>query len=431
LLPFRLPARPILSFPSLRERCSYFDNLFGYDWELTKTPAGAQLWVPKDKAAHTMVPDAHVADKKHPPVMFTSDMALKLDPAYGPISKRFHENPDQFADAFKRAWYKLTHRDMGPATRLLGSKVPEPQLWQDAVPAGVTLSAEQIMEIKTALIATGIAPGKMVRTAWASAVTYRRTDYRGGANGARLRLSPQKDWACNDPAELQGILAKYAEVQAAAAGGAASIADIIVLGGCAGIEAAARAAGIEDCTVPFVSGRGDATDETTDAASFAVLEPVADGFRNFFGDATKVQTNANAESMFVDKAQMLTLTKAEMVLLVGGLRVLGANAGDCALGVFTDTPGKLTNDFFVNLLDMKYEWKPSASVDGVYEGKDRATGEVKWTGSRVDLVIGSNSELRAVAEFYACDDGQAMFVKDFAAAFARVMNLDRFDVFSS
>ena len=403
----------------------YFDNLFKYEWELTKSPAGAQLWVPTDKNAHNMVPDAHVAEKKHPPVMFTSDMALKLDPIYGPISKRFHEHPDQFAEAFKRAWYKLTHRDMGPATRLLGTKVPPPQIWQDVVPPGSTLTAEEIKAVKEALIATGISPGKMVRTAWASAVTYRRTDFRGGANGARIRLSPQKDWACNDPSELVDIFKKYSEVQVSTAGGKASMADIIVLGGCAGIEFAAKAAGIT-VEVPFVSGRGDATDEMTDAESFAVLEPTVDGFRNFFG--RNMQIGANAESLLVDKAQMLSLTKAEMVVLVGGLRVLGANAGGSEIGVFTENVGHLTNDFFVNLLDMKYEWKPSKDTEGVYEGFDRSSGEVKWRGSRVDLVIGSNSELRAVAEFYACDDGKDIFVKDFANAFGRVMSLDRFDL---
>ena len=400
----------------------YFENLFKYEWELAKTPAGAQLWVPKDKEAHTLVPDAHDKDKKHPPVMFTSDMALKLDPIYGPISKRFLENPQEFAETFKRAWYKLTHRDMGPVTRLLGSKVPEPQIWQDHVPQGETLTPEESKSIKDKLLALGIPPGKMVRTAWASAVTFRRTDYRGGANGARLRLEPQRSWACNDPEELAGILAKYTEVKNEFS--KASMADIIVLGGCAGIEAAADAAGVK-VEVPFTSGRGDATDEMTDAASFAVLEPRVDGFRNFFSGT---QTPASAESSLIDKAHMLGLTKAEMVLLVGGFRVIGANAGNSDIGVLTNQQGKLTNDFFVNLLDMSYKWKPSAESEHIYEACDRTSGEVKWRGSRVDLVIGSNSELRAIAEFYACDDAQAMFVKDFAEAFSKVMNLDRFDM---
>ncbi len=414
----------------------YFDNLFGYEWELTKSPAGAQQWVPTDKAAASLVPDAHIAGKTHAPVMFTTDLALKLDPVYGPISKRFHENPDQFADAFKRAWYKLTHRDMGPACRCLGGMAAPPQIWQDPVPAGTALTDAQVNELKAAIMACPVgasAPAKLVKAAWASAVTYRCTDHRGGANGARVALAPQKDWAANDPAELAEVVHALRGVQSAFSG-TVSLADLIVLGGNAAIEAAAKAAGT-DVTVPFTSGRGDATDETTDAASFAVLEPAADGFRNYEGPAgpqSPKSRGARAEAMLVDRAHMLKLSKAETTVLVGGMRALNANSGGSQLGVLTARPGQLTNDFFVNLLDMGVQWGPADGSDDPdateYVAKDRASGEVKWRASRVDLVFGSNSQLRAIAEYYACDDSQGAFVADFANAWAKVMNNDRYDL---
>jgi catalase-peroxidase len=384
------------------------------------------------------VPDAHVPDKKHPPVMFTTDLALKMDPQYAVISKRFHENPEEFAAAFAKAWYKLTHRDMGPHVRLFGPLVPPAQIWQDPIPApsGTPLGASEIAELKSELLkeANGLSISELVKTAWASAASYRGTDHRGGANGARVRLEPQKQWAANDPPALAAALEKLEKVRSAfnAKGGAqASLADVIVLGGCAAIESAAKSGGNE-VAVPFSPGRTDATQEQTDAASFAVLEPTADGFRNYLGAADKrspQSMGASPEALLVDKAHMLTLTKAEMTVLVAGLRVLGANTGGAAEGVFTATPGVLTNDFFVNLLDMGVVWsKKDGGGDDMYEGKSRSDGTVKWTASRVDLVFGSNSQLRALAEHYACDDAKATFVADFVAAWAKVMDLDRYDL---
>lgn len=368
--------------------------------------------------------------------MFTTDLALRMDPAYGPISKRFHENPDQFADAFARAWYKLTHRDMGPRARLLGSMVAPVQIWQDPVPDATfaPIGDAEIAELKASIIQTsGCSIGQLVRAAWASASSYRCTDHRGGANGARVRLAPQKEWAANDPAELAQTLAALGKVQAGFKGGnGVSLADVIVLGGCAAVEAGAKAAGFGDVVVPFSPGRTDATPEQTDAASFAVLEPVADGFRNYLAGAGAGRSSPGAapEALLVDKGHMLKLTKAEMTVLVGGMRVLDANAGNSQLGVLTKNPGSLSNDFFVNLLDMGTAWTPlGGSADsGIYEGRDRATGALKWQASRVDLVFGSNSQLRALAEHYACDDSKAAFVKDFAKAWGKVMNLDRFDL---
>ncbi len=406
----------------------YFDNLLGYEWELTKSPAGAWQWTPKDAAAEGTVPDAHDPTKRHKPIMTTADMALRTDPAYLEISKRFHANPDQFADAFARAWFKLTHRDMGPRARYLGKLVPaEVLVWQDPIPA-VThplVDAADIAALKARILAAGIAQSDLVRTAWASASTFRGSDKRGGANGARIRLAPQKDWAVNEPAGLASVLAKLEAIQAAFNAGAkkVSLADLIVLGGCAAIEQAAKAAGVS-VEVPFTPGRADASQEETDVHSFAVLEPKADGFRNYL----ESDTGLSAEERLVDRAQLLTLSAPEMTVLVGGLRVLGANVGGAAHGVFTQRPGVLTNDFFVNLLDMSTAWAPSADAAGVYEGRDRKTGAVKWTGTRVDLVFGSNSQLRALAEVFAVDGAQEAFVHDFVAAWTKVMNLDRFDL---
>jgi catalase-peroxidase len=406
----------------------FFDNLFKYDWELTKSPAGAHQWTPKGGAGADTVPDPHDPSKKHAPTMLTSDLALRLDPIYAPISKRFHENPDQFAEAFAKAWYKLVHRDMGPVVRLLGPEVAPPQIWQDPVPDvdHPLVGEAEIAALKAKLLASGLTISELVKTAWASAATFRGTDKRGGANGARVRLAPQKDWEVNEPAELAKALNVLEGIQAEfntqSGGTKISLADLIVLGGTAAVEAAAKQAG-HDVHIPFAPGRTDATDEMTDAASFAVLEPKADGFRNYLGSSVKKP----AAELLVDKAHLMTLTAPELTVLVGGLRVLGANFGGAKHGVFTDKPGVLTNDFFVNLLDMSTKWRES-STSGVFEGTDPKTGAVKWTGTSVDLIFGSNSQLRAIAEVYACSDSQGQFVKDFAAAWGKVMNLDRFDL---
>ena len=405
----------------------YFDNLFKFEWELTKSPAGAYQWVAKD--APEDIPDAHDPAKKRRPTMLTSDLALKVDPAYEKISRRFYENPDQFADAFARAWFKLTHRDMGPIQRYLGPLVPkETLIWQDPIPAvdHPVIGEPEIAALKAQILATGLSTGELVRTAWASAATFRYSDKRGGANGARIRLAPQKDWAVNNPAELAAVLQRLEGVQAAfnaqAAGGMkVSLADLIVLGGCAAIEQAAKQAGTE-VTVPFTPGRMDASQEQTDAVSFAPLEPTADGFRNHYEG---VQFMAPEEAL-VDKAELLRLSGPEMTVLVGGLRVLGANSGGSRHGVFTHQPGKLTNDFFVNLLDMGTEWMPTES-ENAYEGRDRKTKQPKWTATRVDLIFGSNSQLRALAEVYGGSDAQPKFVADFVAAWNKVMNADRYD----
>ena len=410
---------------------SFFDNLFNYEWELVKGPGGAWQWTPKDESAQDTVPDAHDPTKKHAPMMLTTDLSLKADPDYAKISKHFHENPADFADAFARAWYKLTHRDMGPLTRCLGPWVPEePQLWQDPVPDvdHELIDGQDIAALKDKCLSSGLPIAQLVSTAWASAATFRGTDKRGGANGARIRLAPQKDWEVNSPPKLQKALQALEEIQtdfnnAQSNGKKVSLADLIVLGGCAAVEAAAKNAGV-DVDVPFTPGRTDAVKEQTDVESFAVLEPTADGFRNFLGNGHP----RTAEDLLVDKAQMLTLTAPEMTVLVGGLRVLNANSCGSELGVFTKQIETLTTDFFVNLLDMDTEWTMSSTSEDVFEGRDRSTGEVKWKGSRVDLVFGSNSQLRAVAEVYACDDAQETFVHDFVAAWNKVMNLDRFDL---
>ncbi len=409
----------------------YFDNLFGYEWELTKSPAGAFQWTAKDASAQRTVPDAHDPSKKHAPMMFTTDLSLRMDPIYAPISKRFHENPAAFAEAFAKAWYKLTHRDMGPVSRCLGALVPEPQLWQDPVPAvdHELIGPQDVAQLKAKILASGLSISQLVSTAWASASSFRGTDKRGGANGARIRLAPQKDWEVNQPAELAKVLATLEKIQkdfnSAQSGGKkkVSLADVIVLGGCAAVEAAAKAGG-HIVQVPFSPGRTDASQQMTDAASFAVLEPTADGFRNYLrkGD------DRPAAELLVDRAHLLTLTAPEMTVLVGGLRVLNANFGQSQLGVFTKRPASLTNDFFVNLLDMSTEWRASPQCEHFFDGRDRRTGQVKWTGAAVDLVFGSNSQLRAIAEVYACDDSQQAFVRDFTAAWVKVMNLDRFDL---
>ena len=411
----------------------YFDNLLGYEWELTKSPAGAWQWTPKDAAAKGTVPDAHDDSKSHAPMMFTTDLALRMDPAYAPISKRFHEHPEQFQQAFAKAWYKLTHRDMGPVSRLMGPEVPPAQLWQDPVPAvdHRIVDAADIAALKTKILASGLAVPDLVKTAWASASTFRGSDKRGGANGARIRLAPQKDWPVNEPAKLNHVLDVLAGVQrdfnaAQTDGTSVSLADLIVLGGAAAVEKAARDAG-HAITVPFAPGRTDATPEMTDAESFAVLEPKADGFRNHLPR----EIDRPAEELLVDRAQLLTLSAPEMTVLVGGLRVLGATTGSgpmASLGVLTDTPGRLTNDFFVNLLDMGTEWRPSPVCDQFFEGRDTRSDAVRWTASRADLVFGSNSQLRAIAEVYASADARATFVTDFIAAWTKVMNLDRFDL---
>ncbi|HSH59008.1 MAG TPA: peroxidase family protein, partial [Acidimicrobiales bacterium] len=411
----------------------YLDNLFKYDWELTTSPAGAKQWAPKDPSAQGTVPDAHDPSKRHAPMMLTTDLALKVDPIYGPIAKRFHENPDQLAEAFAKAWYKLLHRDMGPVSRYLGPWVPEPQLWQDPVPEvdHDLIGDEDIDALKGRILASGLPISKLVSTAWASAASFRGTDKRGGANGARIRLAPQRDWEVNDPAELAKVLQTLEGIQqdfnsSRSDGTKVSLADLIVLGGCAAVEQAAKNAG-HDVTVPFVPGRTDASQEQTDVESFAVLEPTADGFRNYLRAGEKLA----AEQLLLDRANQLTLSAPEMTVLVGGMRAMGANFGQSAQGVFTDRPETLTNEFFVNLLDMGTEWKASVSSENVYEGRDRATGEIKWTGTAVDLVFGSNSQLRAISEVYACDDSKEKFVRDFVAAWDKVMNLDRFDLASS
>jgi len=415
---------------------SFFETLFAYDWDLVKSPAGAWHWIPTDPAAASTVPDAHDSSKTHAPIMLTTDLALRMDPIYGPISRRFHENPNEFADAFAKAWYKLTHRDMGPLSRCLGPEVPtQPQIWQDPVPPvdHPLIDAQDIAALKAKILESGLSVSRLVSTAWASASTFRGSDKRGGANGARIRLAPQKDWEVNDPAELQNVLQSLEQVQkgfneSQANGKRVSLADLIVLGGCAAVEQAAQNAG-HDVQVPFSPGRTDASPEQTDADAFAVLEPKVDGFRNYLGDGqTALGGDRSAEELLVDRAQLLTLTGPEMTVLVGGLRVLGANTGESAHGVFTDRPGTLSSDFFVNLLDMNTEWQPSAGSQGTYEGRDRQSGEVKRTGTRVDLLFGSNSQLRAISEVYACADSRETFVQDFVAAWNKVMNLDRFDL---
>jgi catalase-peroxidase len=403
---------------------NFFWNLFGYEWELTKSPAGAHQWKPKHGAGANSVPDAHDKSKRHVPSMLTTDLALRFDPAYEKISRRFHENPDQFADAFARAWFKLTHRDMGPIQRYLGPLVPkEPLLWQDPIPAvdHPLIGEQDIAALKAKILASGLSVSQLVSTAWASAATFRGSDKRGGANGARIRLSPQKDWDVNQPAQLKTVLQKLETIQKEF-GKKVSLADLIVLGGSAGIEKAAKDAGC-DVKAPFTPGRTDASQEQTDVESFAPLEQTADGFRNY----VRGKQLFSPEELLVDRAQLLTLTAPEMTALVGGLRVLGANAGKSTHGVFTKKPGTLTNDFFVNLLDMSTEWQPAGS-DGVYEGRDRKTKAVKWTGTRVDLIFGSHSVLRALAEVYACADAKEKFVKDFVSAWTKVMNADRFDL---
>ena len=409
----------------------YFENLFAYEWVLTKSPAGAHQWTPKEESAQGMVPDAHDPSKSHAPMMFTTDLALKMDPNYGPISKRFHENPDQFEKAFAKAWYKLTHRDMGPHSRLLGPEVAEPQLWQDPVPAvdHELIGDQDITELKAKVLASGLSVSQIVETAWASASTFRGSDKRGGANGARIRLAPQKDWPVNQPAELAKVLQTLEKIQkdfngAQTGDKRVSLADLIVLAGVAGVEQAAKNGGHE-VQVPFTPGRTDASQEQTDVAAFAPLEPTSDGFRNYFGHG---KLDRPAEESLVDRANLLTLTAPEMAVLVGGMRVLDANADNMKLGVFTKQSETLSNDFFVNLLDMNTVWKKSAVCDHFYEGHDRETGDVKWRASSVDLVFGSNSQLRAIAEVYASGDSQAKFVNDFVAAWNKVMQLDRFDL---
>ncbi|MGF1511642.1 MAG: catalase/peroxidase HPI [Myxococcota bacterium] len=408
----------------------YLDNLFGFEWVKTKSPAGAIQWIPKAEAASKLVPDAHDPSKRHSPIMFTTDLSLKFDPSYKKIAKRFHENPEEFRLAFAKAWFKLIHRDLGPRARYLGPEVPEEELiWQDPVPAvdHPLVTARDVEGLKSKILDSGLSVSELVRTAWASASTFRGTDMRGGANGARIRLAPQKDWAVNNPTELAGVLEKLETVQtdfnrAQSGGKRVSLADVIVLGGLAAIEKAAKDAG-HDIEVPFSPGRTDASQAQTDVASFAFLEPKTDGFRNYLGDAQRSPSAA-----LVDRADLLNLTVPEMAVLVGGMRALDANAKGTKHGVFTERPGRLTNDFFVNLLDMSTQWKPSAEHDGVFEGRDRQTGDLKWTATEVDLVFGSNAELRAVAEVYAFADSQERFVRDFAAAWTKVMNLDRFDL---
>ena len=410
---------------------NYFDNLFGYEWEQTKSPAGATQWIPKDEAGKDSVPGAHDVSKRHVPIMFTTDLSLKMDPEYRKISKRFHENPDQFADVFARAWYKLTHRDMGPRSRFLGDLVPaEPQLFEDPVPsvAHPLIGMEEIADLKGRLLQADLSISQLVSTAWASASTFRGTDKRGGANGARIRLEPQKNWEVNDPTELTLVLQKLEQVQqefnqSCSDGKQVSLADVIVLGGCAAVEEAARKAGFE-LQIPFSPGRTDASQDQTDAESFAVLEPTADGFRNYIRKGSV----RPAEQLLVERANLLTLTAPEMTVLIGGMRVLNANTGQSDFGLLTSQPESLTNDFFVNLLDMKLKWQVSSEYEHLYEGRDRETDELRYRGTSVDLVFGSNSQLRAISEVYASDDGQEMFVRDFGKAWAKVMDLDRFDL---
>ena len=407
----------------------FFDNLFGYEWELNQSPAGAHQWRPTDRAADDTVPDAHDPAKRVAPMMLTTDLALRFDPIYEPISRRFHENPDELADAFARAWFKLTHRDMGPVARYLGPEVPDEVLiWQDPVPAvdGELIGDTEIADLKAQILNSGLSVSQLVATAWASASTFRGTDMRGGANGARIRLAPQSGWEVNVTARVAEVLSALEQIQVdfnAQAGSKVSLADLIVLGGCAAIEKAASEAG-HDVVVAFSPGRTDASQEQTDVESFAVLEPTADGFRNYLSDIHK----RPAEELLVDKAFLLNLTAPEMTVLVGGMRALDANVGQAQHGVFTNRPGTLTNDFFTNLLSMDTNWRASTDDAGIFEGRDRDTGEVRWTATAVDLVFGSNSQLRAIAEVYGCDDGEEKFVQDFAAAWAKVMNLDRFDL---
>ena len=410
---------------------NFFWNLFGYEWELTKSPAGAHQWKPKGDAGAGTVPDAHDPRKRHAPSMLTTDLSLRFDPVYEKISRRFMENPDQFAEAFARAWFKLTHRDMGPRTRYLGPEVPaEDLIWQDPIPAvnHKLVDAREIASLKGEILASGLRVSELVSTAWASASTFRGSDKRGGANGARIRLAPQKDWEVNQPAQLAKVLKTLEGIQnafnsAQSDGKKVSLADLIVLAGCAGVEQAAKNAG-HQVTVPFTPGRMDALQEQTDVESFAVLEPVADGFRNYL----KTKFSVSSEHLLVDKAQLLTLTAPEMTILIGGMRVLNTNVDGSQHGVFTERPEALTNDFFANLLDMRTEWRVTTNDDNVFEGRDRATGELKWTGTRVDLIFGSNSQLRALAEVYACNDSQEKFLHDFVAVWNKVMNLDRFDL---
>jgi catalase-peroxidase len=409
----------------------YFDTLFGYDWDLEKSPAGAWQWVPTDPAAKVTVPDAHDPSKRHAPMMTTADMALRMDPIYGPISKRFHENPEEFADAFARAWFKLTHRDMGPRSRYLGPEVPDEELiWQDPVPAvdHELVDEQDIADLKVKILASGLSISELVSTAWASTSTFRGSDKRGGANGARIRLAPQKDWEVNQPSQLETVLQTMEKIQEEfnkkqRGGKKVSLADLIVLGGCAAVEQAAKKAGY-DITVPFTPGRTDASQEQTDVESFSVFEPFADGFRNY----QKAKYSISAEDLLVDRAQLLTLTAPELTVLIGGMRVLNANFGKSKHGVFTKQPETLTNDYFVNLLDMSTMWKATSEDEDVFEGRDRVTGELKWTGTRVDLIFGSNSQLRAISEVYGSEDSQEKFVDDFVAAWDKVMNLDRFDL---
>jgi catalase-peroxidase len=417
---------------------NFFTNLFSYEWELTKSPAGAHQWTPKNGAGKATVPDAHDPSKRHAPSMLTTDLALRFDPTYEKISRRFYEHPDQLADAFARAWFKLTHRDMGPISRYLGPLVPKQELlWQDRVPAvdHKLIGEKEIAALKAKILKSGLSISQLVTTAWASAASFRGSDKRGGANGARIRLAPQKDWEVNQPAELAKVLKKLEAIQkdfngsgsngnkSNGKGKKVSLADLIVLGGCAAVEEAAKRAG-HKVKVPFLPGRTDASQKQTDVHSFTVMEPVADGFRNYLRSGQIL----SAEELLVDRAQLLTLTAPEMTVLIGGLRALNANLGHSKLGVFTNRPETLTNDFFVNLLDMNTKWEPSSASEGVYEGRDRATNRIKWTGTRVDLVFGSNSQLRALAEVYASDDAKEAFVKDFAAAWNKVMNLDRYDL---
>ena len=409
----------------------YFDILFGYEWKLIKSPAGAWQWTPKNVDEKNLAPAAHDPSKRVPPMMTTADMSLRMDPIYEPIARRFHENPEKFADAFARAWFKLTHRDMGPSSRYLGPEIPAEELiWQDPVPAvdHELIDEQDITDLKGKILASGLSISELVSTAWASASTFRGSDKRGGANGARIRLPPQKDWEVNQPAKLKKVLQTIEDIQkdfnsAQSGGKMVSLADLIVLGGCVGVEQAAKKAGY-DITVPFTPGRTDATQEQTDVDSFAVLEPVADGFRNYL----KTKYAVSAEELLVNRAQLLMLTAPEMMVLVGGMRVLNANFGQSQHGVFTKRPETFTNDFFVNLLDMSTTWKATSEDEDVFEGRDRATGELKWTGTRVDLIFGSNSQLRAVAEVYGCEDSQEKFLDDFVAAWNKVMNLDRFDL---
>jgi len=410
---------------------SFFDTLFGYDWDLVKSPAGAYQWVPTNPAAADAVPDAHDPSKRHAPIMLTTDLALRMDPIYEPISRRFHENPKEFADAFARAWFKLTHRDMGPPSRYLGTEVPAEELiWQDPVPEvdHELIDAQNIIDLKSKILTSGLSISHLVSTAWASASTFRGSDKRGGANGARIRLAPQKDWEINQPVQLKTILQTLEGIQqefnhTQSGGKKVSLADLIVLGGCAGVEKAAKIAG-HDVTVPFTPGRTDASQEQTDVEAFAVLEPASDGFRNYL----KTKYVVSAEELLVDRAQLLTLTAPEMTVLIGGMRVLNANFGKSQHGVFTQRPEMLTNDFFVNLLDMSTMWKATTEDEDVFEGRDRATDELKWIGTRVDLIFGSNSQLRALSEVYGSEDSQEKFLYDFVAAWNKVMNLDRFDL---